>query len=36
MKDMVLEMNFSEWKDFTKEGGSWKNPSRWREIALKG
>lgn len=21
MKDMVLEMDFREWKDFTKEGG---------------
>jgi len=36
MKDMVLEMDFREWKDFTKEGGRWKNPSRLEGTAVKG
>lgn len=28
MRDTVLEIDFTEWKDFTKEGGRWKNDSR--------
>lgn len=28
MRDTVLDMDFTEWKDFTKEGGRWKNDSR--------
>lgn len=28
-------MDFREWKDFTKEGGRWKNPSRLEGTAVK-